>query len=93
MFQLYAGRVSQFARGETGPIGIVGPLGLVGPIGHTGPQGPKGPMGFPGSPRDMGTGSSSFIRWGRKECSDSSELVYTGMWKVQKVDFILEVIF
>lgn len=79
--------------GPPGEPGEPGPEGLPGPQGPSGIPGPPGPPGRDGrdavavinagdicpGPNPQLEGGAIFVRWGRTDCPDSSELIYSGI--------------
>ncbi|XP_078001194.1 uncharacterized protein LOC144453724 [Glandiceps talaboti] len=81
-------------NGERGQKGEPGENGLAGKAGPVGPRGLKGDSGVPGlssntvrpsttdTERPHSASNSSgtiYVRWGRKSCPESAELVYEGI--------------
>ena len=71
------------ALGAPGPPGVAGISGTTqltesgerGERGAAGSKGEKGPRGEPGLPGDSG---AVYTRWGRRDCTNSSTLIYEG---------------
>ena len=64
-------------KGYTGEPGIPGRPGVKGSSGFPGERGSKGEPGPPGSTNGIG---SSYIRWGKTDCPDTANLVYSGKY-------------
>ena len=63
------------SKGSHGLPGIPGITGAKGDTGYPGEQGFQGERGSPGSTDGIG---SSYIRWGKTDCPDTANLVYSG---------------
>ena len=58
--------------GRDGQSGPTGPMGPKGDPGQTGPPGVKGESGLQGS------GGSTYVRWGRTDCANGGQVLYSG---------------
>ena len=75
--------------GTDGTPGVDGVSGQKGQKGRSGSSGIKGQKGIKGDSSSGGGGGSSYIRWGRHDCSSESSLVYQGEHLIIEINFPL----
>ena len=64
--------------GANGSPGRDGRDGQPGPVGPVGPKGSEGPPGLKGDRGLSGPGGLTYVRWGRTDCANGGQVVYSG---------------